>query len=294
MKKSTWKLFLVALFPLVLLMVGLLGFTRTPGFGIQKIRSPFIPHPEWETAALSVEERSQVDAIFSQKFYYLASGAESYAFVSEDGKSVLKFFKMKHLIPKTWLKYFPLPGLKHYRFLKTDRRQARCQALFGNYKAAYEELKEETGLITVHLNKTRDLYYSVILVDRAGREYRADLDNLEFVLQKRAELIYDRVAQLMQKGDVAGAENALRAVLHVVETRSQKGYRDCDGGVSRNYGFVGDEPIHIDVGRWKREEAAPHPSEVVRVRQKMQKWVEANYSELMSSSLFSACADSSG
>nr|NGX60255.1 hypothetical protein [Chlamydiota bacterium] len=121
-------------------------FAKKPaGFSLAKIRSPFEKSSKWEIDQLPAYEKEELHGILSQDFNYLGSGAQCYAFFSADGKYVLKFFKMKHLIPKKWLKLIPFPGFEQYRFKKIDTRILRHQELFTSYKMAYDELKEETG-----------------------------------------------------------------------------------------------------------------------------------------------------
>ncbi|NGX39127.1 MAG: hypothetical protein KR126chlam1_00448 [Chlamydiae bacterium] len=285
---SKRRLFLFTLLTLAILVVVHTAIPRKKaGFSLTKIRSPFVPSSKWKTPPPSPSEELIIREIFSQEFNYLGSGAQCYAFLSADGKYVLKFFRMKHLIPKTWLNYLPIPGLSDYRFRKIDKRVLRQEALFSSYKMAYEELKEETGLIFVHLNKSKDLDLEVNLNDRMRKRYTVNLDEFEFILQKKAQLVRDRIALLLQKGDPAGAIQAINALLQQVVEQSKKGFVDRDTGVSHNYGFVGDQVIHFDVGRIMRDEQAKDPSvyqrELLRVGKKLESWLEVLYPYLLPS-----------
>ncbi|MBS0605157.1 MAG: hypothetical protein JSS60_09020 [Verrucomicrobia bacterium] len=70
-------------------------YQRNTRFGLlSKFCSPiFAPSAEWGLPALTEDEQREVDRILTQKFTYLARGSQAFAFISEDGKYVLKLFK---------------------------------------------------------------------------------------------------------------------------------------------------------------------------------------------------------
>jgi hypothetical protein len=247
------RLLFLIFFPLALLAIGLFYCSKASGFSVDKIRSPFTFQAEWEVSYTPFPE-----GIFSQKYIYLKSGQQCYAFASEDGKYVIKFFKMKHLIPKTQL-LAHLPFLKEYADKKIDQRIERHRRLFSNYKMAYEELKEETGLIYLHLNKTEHLQKKVYLLDKMGREHSIDLDRFEFVLQEKAELLASKLTQNLKWDE---KQKLVEALLHLVKKRLEKGFSDRDNGVKFNYGFIGDRAIQIDVGRIARDASLSSPEKI--------------------------------
>ena len=89
---------------------------KVDGFSVALIHSGLTFNPAWETAPASPE----LDPIFSQKFHYLGCGGQSFAFVSDDGQYVIKFFKFR---------LFRQP----YHFFLTMRR---CLAHFGAVPSA--------------------------------------------------------------------------------------------------------------------------------------------------------------
>ena len=86
-------LFSLTLFASLFLYVNFIK--RTKGFCLKKIVSYHEYHPKWDIGPLTSEQESLLNEISSQTFRYLGSGKECYAFESEDGKLVLKFFKQK-------------------------------------------------------------------------------------------------------------------------------------------------------------------------------------------------------
>jgi hypothetical protein len=234
--------------------------SKVLGFSVAKITSDFTYQPEWDVAAPTEEEQKSLDKIFSQPFYYLGAGSQSYAFVSEDGKSVIKFFRMKHQI------------LHLKDFWVGDRSQERKEKLFSIYNAhklAFEEMKEDAGLIYLHLNKTKHLNKKVKLIDRLHRSYTVDLDKVEFVIQERAELIFDRLKRLTKNRQEFNV--ALTEVMHMVHRRIQSGIADHDKAVSHNFGFVGNRAIQLDIGRIYR---GYEPHDYDRILERIDKWLD--------------------
>jgi hypothetical protein len=258
---------LLPFWPILFFFVALAFFGESSDFSVNKISSNFPFNPEWEVIG---EENPSLKEIVSQSFHYLGNGAQSFAFVSEDGKYVLKFFKMKHLTPSFMAKIFPLKKYKE----KDERHALHLKNTFAACKMAYEELKEETGLIYVHLNATQHLQKKVQLFDKALGSYRVDLDKTVFVLQKRAEMVYKRIGHMIKVGNIEGAKQSLQAVVNLVALRNSKGFTDIDTGISRNYGFIGNQPIHIDfLGLVKIDES----NEVEKIETKMLGWIEKHY-----------------
>ena len=256
-------------------------YPNEKGFSLKKIRSSFTPSAEWKVENLSPYDEAEVRGVLNQEYHYLASGAQSYAFLSKDGRYVLKFFKKKHLTPKNWLRWIPLPGMKDYRIRKVERRIQHKRELFSSYKSAFENLKEETGLLFVHLNKSNNLGTKVLMFDRSGKRYAADLDDYEFVLQKKAMIAHDYLSALIEQGEIEKVKGALCALLSHVVRQCKKGYIDQDTGVGYNYGFIGNRVIHFDVGRVIFDEGAKDPAcyqrEILRIGKKLEAWITLKY-----------------
>ena len=174
-------------------------YDRTDGFALYKIFSTLTFSPEWERPASS--ESTELDKILSQPFHYLARGAQSFVFVAEDGETVLKFFRLSSMrLPKwmTWVS-FPLP-LEPFRLKKLMEKRRALDKDFQSYKIAFENLKDETGLIYLHLNKTNHLKKRLKFYDKLGIGYGIDLDDMHFLVQKKAQLFYPAIDTLMKNG----------------------------------------------------------------------------------------------
>ena len=239
---------------------------KTLGFSVAKISSNFSYDPAWATLEPQGAELDHLKEIFHQKFTYLAAGSQSYAFASEDGKYVIKFFRMKHLIPKITDYLHPD---------KVEHRRQNLLSIFSAHKLAYEELRQETGLIYLHLNKSRHLQTTLHVVDRLGRPHQINLDKTEFVVQEKAELIFTRLKKLLQKGDHEAVERSIAAVMELVRHRIDLGIADHDKAVTHNYGFVGERAVHLDIGRIYKEKKL---KDYDRIEGRIRKWVTENSS----------------
>lgn len=76
-------------------------YKATGGFSVATIQFDLPYNPDWET----VHPTENLDKIVQQKFTYLAKGARSFAFISEDGNTILKFFKYRYHEPHWALRY---------------------------------------------------------------------------------------------------------------------------------------------------------------------------------------------
>jgi len=85
--------------------------------------------------------------------------------------------------------------------------------------------------------------------DREKVEHLVNLDELRFVIQEKAEILHSRLYRLKAEQKWDELEKASSAFLELVKRRIDAGITDLDNGIDQNYGFVGDRPIHIDVGR---------------------------------------------
>ncbi|MBS0620747.1 MAG: hypothetical protein JSS61_04740 [Verrucomicrobia bacterium] len=275
--------FLPLLVPILLLSGGLFFCCHSPGFNLGKISSTMGYREEWEIPPLSHEESEILtQKVFPQVFYYMAAGNQCYAFISEDRQYVLKFFKMQNLLPKSWSKRFP------FSLFHGDKAEASKELLsdrvFTSYKDAYENLRAETGLLFLHFNKTRSLRSQVTLIDSKGRRYRIDLDGFEFVVQRRAQKVYDRLAELCAAGMLEDARDAVHSFFHLFASRCEKGFASEHLSLRNNFGFIGNRAMQIDCSFLTPDSSMKYPSnfreEIMKVAEKLDSWASAYYPEL--------------
>src|ERR1700733_951950 len=114
-------------------------FTSVEGFSEDKISSSLPVHPQWTIPVPA--ESMQIKEILGSRFKFLGEGAQAFAFESQDGKYVLKFFKMRRFSPSTTDYLCP-----HV----VRRRLKNLRWVFNGYKIAYENFRQDTGLVFIH------------------------------------------------------------------------------------------------------------------------------------------------
>ncbi len=254
----------------------------TDGFSLREITSSL--SEELPSPSLSADQRVRLAVILNQSFQYIGKGCQFYAFESDDGQYVLKFFKHKHLRPLSWLRALPLPA--HFRARceeKIAKREERVNNLFSSCQLAYEELSEETGVLFLHLNRLPLLDSPVTLVDKIGVKHKIHLDNYEFVLQKKADSLSVAFDGLSEDQ----ARKRVQQLVKLVIGRCEKGIRDRDRSFAQNVAFcVGEErAVFIDIGQFFIDESVKQPEERQKDLQRrlgnLRFWTERHYPSLV-------------
>ena len=229
--------------------------------------------------------KAQASDILSQRFSYVGHGHQMTAFESEDHRYVLKLFNPRPALnPEA---FQSIRGMKHMCSLKWIshaylKRQFLIKQLAGSYKIAFEDLKEETGLIYIHLDDSTCLSKAVHLSTKKGAQEWLQLDKVPFILQAKAEIAADHLGQLIRENRMEEAKTALANLYVFFEARARKGITDRQQTLYNNYGFIGDKVVQIDVGRIRRDENIRKMpgKEISRVFGHINKFLSAKYPQL--------------
>lgn len=273
---------------IVYVILFIIGFTslerfchkQTHGFRLNKIQSIPMENTDWENALPTNQNLKELHEILSQPYYFLNSGGESYAFVSKDGKTVLKFFKHHHMRPHHWVDHF-LPFSLKKKFQKN--RQDKLLKLFTSCSLAYQNFREGTGLIYLHLTKTDHFSKKLTLYDAIGAIHHINLDTTDFALQHKASMAYPTITHLADAGEYDAAKQRLASLVNLVVQRCKAGLADHDAR-KRNFGFIGNHAIEIDLGSFsedlslKNEEATKKILLLETLR--LRRWIKKYHPEL--------------
>jgi hypothetical protein len=241
--------------------------------------------PSTKSILHSPSQQQELSTLFDQPFHYLAKGAQSYVFASADGQTVIKFFRLYHLTPPVWLTSlsFPLP-LMPFKLHKMLGKQQELDTDFQSYKIAYEQMKEETGLVYVHLNKTQQLKKHLTIYDKIHIAHQLDLDQMEFLVQKRATLVYPSIEHLMETEGLNSAKEAISALVKLLLHRCEKGIFDKDPDLNTNFGFLDKSPVQIDIGRFRMQQEQKnrevYRDEIIRITDNFRQWLDSRYPPL--------------
>lgn len=256
------------------------------GFVFSRVLSDLTYNPDWDTGPISDEERRVYNAIEGQTFTYLGKGAQCYAFGSEDGEYVLKLIKFQHYRPHAFVHYLHYPpALDRYRQRRIRVKDQKLNETFQSYLLAARHLTKETGMISVHLNKTSDLNTHVTIADKHGHHYPLSLDDVEFMLQRRGERIYPTLDTMIANGKEAEAKRALTEIFEILVQRHRVNIVDLDPAFAQNYGISNEHTFQLDVGRFAMlsQPEGKHwfEREFSRVAQDVLNWVNLRHPEFL-------------
>lgn len=263
-----------------LFLAGFCGMARfchmqTDGFKMTKIASNC---PRTSSGA-TLRWSSDFDPIVIQRFTYLGRGKQSFAFLSEDKTTVLKVFNNHYQRNIFWYSLLPFCHKKVSYF------QTKIERLSASYELANTELKDETGLLYLHLAPTEEIHRSVTLIDKLGIAHTLSLDRTGFALQKRGTLAYTHLTMLMDAGKREEALAALRSMVRLVVSRCKRGIGDNDPLVRTNLGFLHSAPFYIDIGPFSKDERMSQEEvfkpEIDRIMTSVSHWLEAHHPTLV-------------
>ena len=247
-----------------------------------------MPSNEIPLEPLMAGQKENLQQIFSQPFHFIKAGKQSYAFMSDDGQTVLKFLKKHYLfpLPRAYLNSPPLSFCKTFLLSHFNAASIRFNEAARGYQMGYDKLKDETGILYLHFHPTDNIQQKVCLVDIYGRKFFADLDTSYFVLQKKADLLHVKVSELMLDGKEDEAKECLKSVLCMIAHRLQQGIVDHDHGIRKNYGFIEGRAVQIDIGDVSMdagvESGFAFQRELEHVAKKLKLWVAREHPSLCS------------
>ena len=255
---------------------------RTKGFCLKKAVSFHSYNSLWDIGPPTPEQLQLLDYLSTQSFYELGSGIQCFAFVSEDGEYVIKFFKQNHMRAKSLIDRLPLPPpLKTIRNDRINKRFVLRKKSFTNFCFAYENFKNESALLFLHLNPTKYIKKKIVFYNKRGKAFRLDLDNMEFVIQKRLKPIFPKINSLMTKGKIEKAQTLIASIFDHLEIRSLQGIGDTDSNCRNNLAVLKNNIITLDVGELYQRPSRPATfDEYLLATKDLQKWLDTNYPDL--------------
>lgn len=272
---------------------------HTKGFCFQKILANDLPaQPQWELTPLSDTAMQEIDQILSQPFTLIGSGSECFVFISADQKTVLKCFKIgfarpvyyrKGLFTDEFIAYAGtlssglqnawLSPFETYRRRIYGIREFRLMRTFTSCKIAYEYLKEETGILYLHLNPTHTFNRSMTLIDRNGAHYTLPIDTAKFLLQRKVTLLETHFKKLIKEKRSKDIQQSIDSLIRLIDRRCLKGFSDRDF-INRNVGYIDNEAIEIDLGSFAFDPAVTTPEgyqqELLLATAEFDGWLEKN------------------
>jgi len=233
---------------------------QTDGFSQLRITTQLPLDLHYPQMQLCEEEEHELNDALNQPYSYLGRGGQSFAFVSRDGKYVVKFFKTEfHPFGSLWWKTLPFFSKEKSAQLIMHARR-KLERDFGSYTLSGSELKEQTATLYMHLTPSSHLKRQLHIQDKLGIFQQIDLDHFSFAVQRHAELAFPYIHRCIKNSDLKRAHEAIHALIELSTLRCEKGIHDEDAKIHKNYGFLDDKPIFIDLGRFVKDPSRSSPS----------------------------------
>jgi hypothetical protein len=262
--------------------VGKWCHTQTDGFQLTHITSPLAASPRWELPSLTKEEKADLKNALSRPFTYLDSGGQTYAFISEDKRLVLKLFKMHHLTQYSFLYKRSFPGVADLlRLQLLSLQKCKLFRAFDSSALAYTHLREQTGLLYLNLNPDPQLQnLSVTLIDKLGIRHKIDLSHTPFALQLCAQNAFKVLRRHIKNHDLEAGKKVIDEILLCLKERHAQGIIDIDPSLRRNMGLTQERAIAIDIGAFFIADYPLSAQELVADTLRMHRWLEKRSFEL--------------
>lgn len=240
-------------------LIALIGFCALAGKGWHVAKDGFNLSRTYTSLPKNVSQPldQSIGPLLQQTYTYLGRGHQCYAFGSEDGQYVIKLPRYDRYRLSFFLRSCPFTAIEPYRETIRADIEKRQQFLLESFRLAFEELRDETALVYLHLHRTDHLQNPLVIKDRIGRVYRLNPNQTAFILQEKKPIMMTSFQNRLQAGDRKGAEEILDAFLDVVSTRSQKGIYNKDPSFLRNFGWEKGKGIQIDIGSFYRKSDQP-------------------------------------
>lgn len=236
---------------------GRLYFATTGGFTESNIASDLPYDSRWE---VKPQNQAAIRNAFNQPYHWLGKGCQSYVFESADSQYVIKFIKYQRFRPQSWVSLFTfIPAVEEYLQEKALDKKKRLDAVFYSWKLAYEELPQESGIVYLHLNKTTGGLPHLILYDKLGLAHQINLNQTEFMIQKKADMLCPTIEKWIAEKKEEEAKKAIDKLFAMILSEYHRGYADNDHALMQNTGISNGLPVHIDVGQFIKNRVMRDP-----------------------------------
>ncbi|MES2121292.1 MAG: hypothetical protein V4492_00770, partial [Chlamydiota bacterium] len=109
------------------------------------------------------------------------------------------------------------------------------------------------------------------------------LTSSSFLLQKKADLFYPHIQDLMCHSLIDDAKHAITSTIELIDRFIDLGVYENNAILRKNFGFINNEAMQFDIGKFKFD-ASRHPDkrEIRVVTKNFRRWIGKNYPDLAS------------
>ncbi len=234
-------------------------------FGVLRLHQSALPR-RWLKADFVIREGELDELGARSSWYYFGQGTQAQVFLSEDRKYVLKVFCSKPKRFIAWRRSNPWAALSDV-LLKQSLRLAMESRWEGMQVLSWHLDSVGPHETTLHISPL----YSVTV----------NLDKYIYVIQKRGTLARDYIQALYSARDWQNLDVALASWCGRVDQRLQLGLATVDPDLGRNWGFIDQEPVELDLGSYRRipKDSTQQSLAASEFRRRLQHWVRKHCPE---------------
>lgn len=226
------KIVLLILFAALMLPLPLLFRKSTEGFRLGKLACDVPFH---------FSSNHEIPEVLQHSFTFFSRGAQTFVFLSEDGRYILKLFRNDPWV-HPWRKF-----LRDCFFRKSRMApEKKIYNLLNAAKIASEKAPDLTGICYAHLSPTTHLPKTLLIAPFA-RRFSVDLNRYSFVIQHRAEPIAEVFRRTL---DRAAFRRISLSFIELLKERTARKIYNSDKKIAHNFGFLGDRAIEWDFGNY--------------------------------------------
>lgn len=253
-------------------------------FSLKYIESSMDSRADWEVR-LSPDHDRFFYVVSQQALRWMGKGQHSYIFNTTDGKYVVKFIRLCNLLPPQPTGFFSRIVAKSE---KNRKKANKFEDTFMSARLAFDELQDETGVIYVHLNRTKAKIHGLKLIDSYGQSQRVVGDDTCFVVQQKATPLIPCLTHLMDTGRIEEAKARVDQVFDLLLSLARKGFVDGEDNLisNNNIGLTETRAIYMDTWHFFRvknldvKERMRYETQLRLVP--LERWLKACYPELAS------------
>ena len=234
-------------------------------FSLSNISSSLTYEPQ---DCFTLQSPLQLEHTLDQAYRYAEQSSDSFNFVSKDGNYVLKLIKRPRKTPLIF-------------FLPPPTSFKKKEHIWESYLITGSTLKEETGLLFLHLQRTDQLHKNLTVSDKYGKIYTIDLNDYAFLIQKNTHQIYPTIIRWMQEGKSDKAKALINNMLQVVRSTEEKSISYKKATMNKTFGCIDEQCLLIDVGQLQNHlPTKPYSEDIDDVTKRFNKWLQKHYPEL--------------
>lgn len=238
---------LLAIVAALIVLERLHEFYNDGFFKSRIVSEAFLPQVQ---TTLSSSDEAFLEPLLREPFHYVSKGRQAYVFATADDRYVIKFFKVRSIALEPWTENLPELFLTNSR----ERKAVRYNELCLSYHLAYEELPAETDVLFLHLDKAPRINKTITVHDRLGAAYTINLDETQFIIQKKVTVLKEALLNLLARGQRTEAIALSQKVVAALQSLGERGIACPDPNFLNNIGVRDEEIVFLDPGRLVKDE----------------------------------------